>query len=1235
MYIREIRNSQEFQDLCQQLLAAEYDDFQIVDDSSGDKGNDGYVPSKKRLYAIYCPEKHPPPKEYYRDKINSDLRKAVKLRDELGYEIEEWIFITPAPLPEETFRHLAEKSRSLSFKRGLSWSEKNLTPLLLKHSYLQSLYPELFAPDIQKELRVGFAEVTLLQEESVTIQRDMHSGFNSLIARLDIKDDFQQKYENRVSEEYDRRFKAAKELFDQGLYSRARDAYQEILRDLKIDNAKPDPTLFWKACTNTALCCWHQHDNDSAAQWFEEAYSYNPDDKKSIANLATAQMFRGDTDSALATIERALKIDPEDEDSATIKANVLSSAGRLSDAVGFLEKSGRKKLHTFFEALNLNHERRFLEAAALFRKLLIDEPENEDYLEHVASNLLLGHQQTLLREKILPWKMPALLRIDFEECDRLLTRAVELLRGKEAPGKLMAVYVNRSAVRMILGRAREALSDCQEAIKLDPKNADAYLNKSKAEAELEDFDAAIESMKEYARLSGGIGSRAKELIYYYYLAGRMDQAKELLSERLTGEITLEDLDKDFLTIAVNVYDYSQEFELSDNLISRVEAAFPEHTKTLLLRAKHLQNMGKDGVEDLLLSALTIAEPPNKDFVTIELAGYLYSLGNYRKALPLFEKLVDDQERTPFHFRYLVCLYHTGRFAEALQVAQKLRGEVDADPNVSQIEAGSHIALGNLQCASEILLGIYQKLPSRIDCLVEYGICLFRLDKLDKAIRVFDQARNRIEKTKDLIAMAEGYLALGQHKTAIELSFKALNQSPNNPNAHLSYIKCCLDAENAGDSNIDEKYIKAFQDSIGKFAERFPEYKHFRQIDVGEDLSGLFKVLDEGESSFTQILDLYKQGALPVYAIGVFKGRDIFTIWSALSSMPGFGVRTAVGDLEEQGIEVKTASQCKEIIVDLLSLFTLQRAKQLSLLEKLFERVLVHQLVFEELLSMIIEEKRYVRQGRTTIGKMEGRYTYQEVPPEDIQREIEFLEGIKEFIKDRCQITGLRKELTKQERKLSKVFGKPAAYSVALASQEGIPILSDDGLLVRFIRATNKVEGFPSHILFGLGVKKKILSKYRYFELLLSLMRWNYHYIPVNANFLMYCAKKSGYRSGGDFDLALAELGRRETTIDSMVKVVADFLTIIWLGPLPSILKSSILRRVLSAITKNHTSTETLNTMTLHLSLRMNSSNSYYLEIIRQINHWEEISSTQAKSAGGQIESDDNSGNRDSQLQEVA
>lgn len=155
MPISDMRNSQRFQDLCQQLFAAEYEDFQHVDDSRGDKGCDGYVPSRRRLFAIYCPEKSPTPIEYYKSKIRQDLNKAVRLRDDYGYQIDDWIFVTPSPLDEELHRFIRESAEASGFT-GISWSEKQLMNLLSRHDKVYRHFPELIMPDLKKELHLGF-----------------------------------------------------------------------------------------------------------------------------------------------------------------------------------------------------------------------------------------------------------------------------------------------------------------------------------------------------------------------------------------------------------------------------------------------------------------------------------------------------------------------------------------------------------------------------------------------------------------------------------------------------------------------------------------------------------------------------------------------------------------------------------------------------------------------------------------------------------------------------------------------------------------------------------------------------------------------------------------------------------------------------------------------------------------------------------------------------------------------
>jgi hypothetical protein len=159
MKISEIRNPQTFQDLCQSLLCAEFNDTQIVRDSSGDGGIDAYVPSKETLYAMYCPEIIPAPKEYYQRKIRADLEKAVKLRDEKRYIINRWIFLTPEPMAEELHRYLANKVSEAGITEGTNQSELHLQNLLLKHPHLRSQFPQLINADLESLLDEIHSEI--------------------------------------------------------------------------------------------------------------------------------------------------------------------------------------------------------------------------------------------------------------------------------------------------------------------------------------------------------------------------------------------------------------------------------------------------------------------------------------------------------------------------------------------------------------------------------------------------------------------------------------------------------------------------------------------------------------------------------------------------------------------------------------------------------------------------------------------------------------------------------------------------------------------------------------------------------------------------------------------------------------------------------------------------------------------------------------------------------------------
>lgn len=187
MYIREIRNPLYFQELCQALLTAEYEDFETVRDYNGDKGNDGYLPSRRRLYAIHCPVKSDKTPAKFREKINGDLRKAVALRDKHGYDIKEWVFVTPEPLSLELRSHVSAQATAAGFESGVNLSDKRLQDLFYKHAHLHPIFPDLAAVNLREDIHRA-AESVVSNLGPVTIEyKARDKGWRSLMTAGDLK----------------------------------------------------------------------------------------------------------------------------------------------------------------------------------------------------------------------------------------------------------------------------------------------------------------------------------------------------------------------------------------------------------------------------------------------------------------------------------------------------------------------------------------------------------------------------------------------------------------------------------------------------------------------------------------------------------------------------------------------------------------------------------------------------------------------------------------------------------------------------------------------------------------------------------------------------------------------------------------------------------------------------------------------------------------------------------------
>lgn len=151
--IAQITNPQEFTRLCNAVLTEKYgQEFQVIDGSRSDEGNDGYIISEKRIVAMYCPIKPERRTDAdYLKKIRNDVSKAQALRDSGQYEIENWTFLTPRKLSNKVIVEMRREAGAVGFS-AIHQESTFLANELIRNRHLISEFPDLHISFIDSKL---------------------------------------------------------------------------------------------------------------------------------------------------------------------------------------------------------------------------------------------------------------------------------------------------------------------------------------------------------------------------------------------------------------------------------------------------------------------------------------------------------------------------------------------------------------------------------------------------------------------------------------------------------------------------------------------------------------------------------------------------------------------------------------------------------------------------------------------------------------------------------------------------------------------------------------------------------------------------------------------------------------------------------------------------------------------------------------------------------------------------
>ncbi len=354
--------------------------------------------------------------------------------------------------------------------------------------------------------------------------------------------------------------------------------------------------------------------------------------------------------------------------------------------------------------------------------------------------------------------------------------------------------------------------------------------------------------------------------------------------------------------------------------------------------------------------------------------------------------------------------------------------------------------------------------------------------------------------------------------------------------------------------VQSKYVYGFQQSMLKYQSWFND-SAIVSIHIGNpekeenvDFSGVFKMLDRSQERGQKILEIHNEHVFPLGGLAELKGKNIFDIWSSfLGSSQKLYVTPGDFRLMEQ--EEKLLKSADAIVLDLTGLLTLQYLDLLHHLPKLFAAIFVPRHIVDE-----VEEWANDIFNNKAVGwaaKGEDSYIFQEFSEVDRQKQEEFLEKIRTFVREICEIVPASAALTYSQEKveeITRITGISSFASIMVSIEKNLPLYCDDFGLRRVgsqLQPTLNTCGIQTILL---KMKDRgIISSSRYNEALWQLIMGSYFYISVNPSALWWICERYEKKPSPEINHILKrQLQGPHTDYLSALIVVAHFIRKVWL-----------------------------------------------------------------------------------------
>lgn len=321
----------------------------------------------------------------------------------------------------------------------------------------------------------------------------------------------------------------------------------------------------------------------------------------------------------------------------------------------------------------------------------------------------------------------------------------------------------------------------------------------------------------------------------------------------------------------------------------------------------------------------------------------------------------------------------------------------------------------------------------------------------------------------------------------------------------------LNSEVATVAELQSQYLRAFQDSISSFRDRFPDSSFIQQFESYKDgkldIEPMLKSLEGRRNHIDACIEVYRDETLPLHFLSRRLGHNFLNTVQCLANHPSGIVKCAETNPLVFAQESKDGMKASILVVGLSALTTLSLADNLELGIG-NARLVIAQSTSEEIDSWIAEAEESRTSTYANLSDA-GGLVLTEISADDRLANIYQLRKIRRWIDTFCEVrsSGLAATLEPDRRELYlDAIGRHGLESICIASDLNAHLWSDDLVLSMIGKIDFGINFLWTQIVFKELVVDGLLPEGQFQLLTAKLVSWKYAQIVWDAETILAAAK---------------------------------------------------------------------------------------------------------------------------------